>query len=128
MVQAPHSPSPQAYLVPVRPIRSRNISSALISGGTLTLRSTPFSLNLMSMVADMDQHPLQDVVDKLAPIPVGRTHIADWVNFFRGRRDGGCDGVVVERFAFDGSLGLRRPDRRRRHRAEGDADVLQSLC
>src|ERR1039457_329874 len=67
-VQAPHSPSPQAYLVPVRSIRSRSISRVLIWAETVTRLSTPFNLNMMLTVADMNQHPLQDVMDELAPI------------------------------------------------------------
>src|SRR5450631_1096566 len=124
IVQAPHSPSPHAYLVPVSPIPSRSMSSALIWAATVTRRSTPFSLNVISTVADMDQHPLQDVMDELAPIPVRRAHIADWMNVASGRRQGRFDGSIVERFAFEGSLGLRGPDRRRRHGAEGDADIV----
>src|SRR5450631_1522598 len=128
IVQAPHSPSPQAYLVPVRPIWSRSMSSALIWAATATRRSTPFSLNVMSTVADMNQHPLQDVMDELAPIPVGRAKVADRMNIARGRRYSRFDGGVDERFALEGRFGLRRPDRRRRHGAEGDTDIAQGLA
>src|ERR1700693_2127630 len=126
IVQAPHSPSPQAYFVPVRPILSRSISRPLILAEMATRLSTPFNLNIMSTVADMDQHPLQHVLDELAPIPVGRTHIANRMNFIYGRRDSRLDRGIVERFALDDGLGLRCPDGPRCHGAEGDADVSQS--
>src|SRR5579864_6007452 len=120
-----HSPSPQAYLVPVRPILSRNISSALISAGTVTRLSTPFNLNMMSTVADMDHHPLQYVLNELTPIPVGCTHIADRMNFIQSHRNSGFNRGIVERFALDGGLGLRCADWPRCHGPEGDAGILQ---
>src|ERR1039457_5319753 len=77
MVQAPHSPSPQPYLVPVRPITSRSMSSALMSTRTVARFLTPFRVNSMSCLSDMGEHPLGDVVDHFLAIPGAGADIVD---------------------------------------------------
>ena len=45
-VQAPHVPSAQAILVPVRPTCSRSNSASVAPSGTLVRRSRPFSVSM----------------------------------------------------------------------------------
>src|SRR5437868_8436060 len=53
-VQAPHCPSPQPYLLPVRSRSSRKTLSKLFSASTSTLSLDPFTLS--SVILDIN-HP-----------------------------------------------------------------------
>src|SRR3972149_11422011 len=118
MVQAPHSPSPQPYLVPVRPSTSRSRFSALKADGTATRRPTPFRVNSISTFADMAKHPSQDIADQLAPVPIGGAHVADRADVGLRRFDRGVDRGLVQSAALERGLGLRAADRGRGHGAD----------
>ena len=50
-VHAPHSPSPQPSLVPVRPQSSRNTSRSRFIGCAVTLRERPLTVSFMALPA-----------------------------------------------------------------------------
>lgn len=49
MVQAPHMPTPQPYLVPTRSRESRNTQRSGVSEATSTLRDWPLTLRVYFM-------------------------------------------------------------------------------
>src|SRR3990172_3163015 len=118
IVQAPHSPSPQPYFVPVNPSTSRSISRALISTGTVALRATPFSLKLISSLSDICQHPFDDVVDEFLAVPRRGANVGNGLDFVVRRRRDLVDQPRVEFFALYCRLGERGAQRPRRDGAQ----------
>src|SRR5690606_34866852 len=125
IVHAPHSPSPQPYLVPVRPSTSRIIVSALMSTGTVARVLTPFRVNSMSCLSGMVEHPSRHVVDQFLAVPGAGAHVVDRVHLVAGRFGGPRDGGRVEPLSLERLLGPAGAHRRRRDRAERDAHVRQ---
>src|SRR5215208_2370935 len=68
IVQAPHSPSPHPYFVPVSPITSRSIDSALMPAPTVAVCFTPLRVKLISVLNDIGQHPSGHVVQQLLAV------------------------------------------------------------
>src|SRR5512138_1258604 len=111
IVQAPHSPSPHAYFVPVRLKTSRSIASALIAIGTLARVRTPFSTNSISRLSDIVEHPSCNVEDELAPVPRRGAHVVDRFDLVARHGGDAGDGRVVEPRAFERLLGVRSAHR-----------------
>src|SRR5512133_3713798 len=100
MVQAPHSPSPQPYLVPVRPTTSRSNSSVLMPAPTRALCFTPLSVKRISVLNGMAQHPFRHVVQQLLAVPGAGPHVVDGLGFGRGGPRGGLGQRVIQHLAF----------------------------
>src|SRR5690348_10814402 len=125
IVQEPHSPSPQPYLVPVNPSTSRISASAVMSSGTLARRGAPLMVKAISRSGDIVEHSLRQVVDELAPIPFGRAHVGDRPDLVARSVGSGGDRRRVEGATFERRLGARRARRGRSDRTERDAYVRQ---
>src|SRR5579864_3971406 len=113
-VQAPHCATPQPYLVPVRPICSRNTQSRGVEGSTSTFTLRLFTvkeitgINLLREKLSASVHPLACIYtfprsrfsEPRAPVPVGtatgasgaqlpkrkRSRLPGPRQFLRGRR------------------------------------------
>src|SRR5450759_1003743 len=108
MVHAPHSPSPQPYLVPVRPTTSRSMSRALMSTRTVARLLTPFRVNSMSCLSDMGEHPFGDVVDQFLAVPGGGADVVDRRHLVARHARDSLDACRIEVPAFQRVLGARR--------------------
>src|SRR6266496_4250959 len=125
IVHAPHSPSPQPYLVPINPSPSRIIARALIVTGTAIRFGAPLIMKRISCCSDIVQHPFGQVVNELPPVPLGSTNVGDRPHFVVRDLGDGADRVDGERAALERRFGFGRPDRRGRDRAEGDPNPGQ---
>ena len=88
-MHAPHSPSPQAYLVPVRSRRSRSMVSAFMVGGTFTdLSAVEGEADFTS--TDIVEHLFDKDFDKMAAVPRAGPHVIDGMSVpcSRGHRRG----------------------------------------
>src|SRR5574340_548945 len=112
MVHAPHSPSPQPYLVPVRPTTLRIMSSVLMSTGTRTRVGTPLSVKLISCCSDIFEHPPGHVVNQLLAVPGGGPHVGDGGDLVARRGGRGGDGVGSEGAALERLFRRRAAHRR----------------
>ena len=122
---APHSPSPQPYLVPVRPITSRSIASALEPTSTVARCWTPLSVKAISTLSDIGQHPLGHVAQQFEPIPGAGAHVVDRPCVGGHGVGGLANRRRVEAPVLEPRLGAARADRRRRHRPERKPHVAQ---
>ena len=125
MVQAPHSPSPQPYLVPVRPSTSRSISSALMPAADARAP-------LHAVQREARCHSLSDMASSILlsmlrissrAVPGAGAHVGDRRGFLGGACGSALGQRGVEHAAFEHRFGAARAHRRRRHRAECDPHV-----
>src|SRR3990172_5839242 len=84
MVQAPHSPSQQAYLVPVRPSTSRNMARVVMVTGTVTLTGRPLSWKLISVCTDIIKHFFSEHAHQMIAIPGAGANIINRTGIFAG--------------------------------------------
>ena len=97
-VQVPQSPTSQPSLAPVRFKSSRSILSSVVSGGTLAVRSSPFTVSVTSVISlfplsvGQVEHCLQSSpganFDETIAVFFGSAEIIDWLRFTN--REFGC--------------------------------------
>src|SRR5487761_2377320 len=121
IVQAPHSPSPQAYLVPVMPSLSRSMARVFMVTGTFRRTSRPLSLKRISVSTDIIEHLFNEHTNEMAAIPRTCTHVIDGFGILRRRGDRGGDGRGFER-----SLDMAGAQGRGRDRAHGNTHIAES--
>ena len=93
IVQAPHSPSPQAYLVPVMPSLSRSMARVVMVTGTFRQTSRPLSLKRISVSTDIIEHLFNEYTNEMAAIPRTGTHVIDGFGILRCPGDCCGDGI-----------------------------------